>query len=87
MFLGPSSPQGLDSLIDREEAQDWRGMKRIEPEVVDIRTYTASRRHMYQLVWERGATTLAVARVPREVDEGFVERYRVRQRLDHRREH
>ena len=77
-FVGPSSPKGSDPLIDRE-APDWRGVTRIEAEVVGIRTCTAMKRHMYQLMWKGGATTLAAATVPREVDKGFVERYRVRQ--------
>ena len=78
-LCGTVISKGFRSPYSSGEAQDWRGVKRIEAEVVDIRTCTASRRHMYQLVWKGDATTLAAARVPREVDEGFVELYCVRQ--------
>ena len=76
-LCGTVISKGFRSPNRRGEAPDWRGVTRVEAEVVDIRTCTAMRRHMYQLMWKGGATTLAAATVPREVDEGFVERYRV----------
>ncbi|CAN0216718.1 unnamed protein product, partial [Ectocarpus sp. 6 AP-2014] len=52
----------------------WRGLKAIEAAVVDVITSPEERRHRYRLQWRGESRVLALAAVPRDVDEGFLER-------------
>lgn len=50
-------------------------MKKLDAKVVDIATYPKDRLHFYRLEWSGDTRTLILANVPRDVDEGYIQKY------------
>lgn len=58
--------------------REWSGLKKLTAKVVDVTTFEKERRHYYRLEWEGTERDQILANVPRDVDEGYVERYLLR---------
>lgn len=53
----------------------WSGLKKLDAEVVEIATFETERRHYYRLKWSGESRDLILANVPRDVDEGYIQKY------------
>lgn len=53
----------------------WSGELKLDAEVAHIATFIGQRRHYYRLKWKGTPRNRALANVPKDVDEGFIERY------------
>ena len=62
---------------DEKGKKVWRVRKTLRATVTDITTCDRSRRHKYSLQWEGDEQTISEAGVELEVDEGYVENYKL----------